>query len=134
MKKVKSITIYFDSLEKIKIPAKFLGQFEIKGIKETIERIDCSQIWNMKTADFIKIEILKNDLIDFIKIGSKYNISNVIIRYTDDTKDNIWADYKDKDEGIIGSDNLYQKNYISKDGNLYILISEVHRVEDVFTF
>lgn len=143
MNNVKSIDIVFENCEAYTFPKEDIGYFEISDIREAIFRCACNAISKYKTAYCVNIEIfdtnrLQEDCIDsnvvadvFARIANHNDITQIHIHYEDGTEEQYLVDYNELNEAL-GAPNKNQKSYISDLGNLYIVISEKEKLEDVF--
>lgn len=143
MNNVKSIDIVFENCEVYTFPKEDIGYFEISDIREKISRCACNAIDKYKTTYCVNIEIfdtnrLQEDCIDsnvvadvFARIVNHNDITQIHIHYEDDTEEQYLVDYNELNEAL-GAPNKNQKSYISDLGNLYIVISEKEKLEDVF--
>ena len=143
MNNVKSIDIVLENCEVYTFPKEDIGYFEISDIREKIFRCACNAISKYKTAYCVNIEIfdtnrLQEDCIDsnvvadvFARIANHNDITQIHIHYEDDTEEQYLVDYNELNEAL-GAPNKNQKSYISDLGNLYLVISEKEKLEDVF--
>lgn len=57
-KKVKSVEITFENLDYVDIPVEYFGEFQISGIRSTVERVALNAILQRTKADYIEFELL----------------------------------------------------------------------------
>ena len=130
---VESITFVFENCESIEFSMKYVGLFYINDITQNIKRFALNSVKKIDVAKELFIEI-------FSEGDEKYNryctcgkferllqyrdIVYVDIKYDDGHVDTIYVDY----DGDM--QNMYQDNYLSKLGNLYISISRKKQVDD----
>lgn len=140
---VKSIEFGFENTEVAEIPSKYIGNFYIDKIHTVFNRTTVNSIEKKLIADEVFIEIFGEvdefgyDLgCDSQERGSvleritRYeDIVCVEIKYEDDTSEKYWVDYDIKDGHEQGL-NILQKAFISKAGNLYVLIGKDLKFED----
>lgn len=60
----------------------------------------------------------------FDRIQCHDDITSLTVVYTDGTEDMIYVEYKEKDEDVLGSPNVFQKSKIDEYGNLIVTIGE----------
>lgn len=148
--KLKQIEFAFENCESITIDGKYIGDFEVSNIKTSIERLASNSINELQIANKFAIEIHKDADKEYHPFGMTDCNSTVFERinaYHDIT--HIYFDlYSENDNGqesetkhyqyclIWGGDsdynNDYQSNYLSKDGNLYIVVDSEKKIEDLF--
>lgn len=143
MNNVKSIDIVLENCEVYTFPKEDIGYFEISDIREEIFRCACNAINKYKTAYCVNIEIFdthrfqtitfdENNKTDtFERILEGNDITQIHIHYENDTEEQYLVDYNELNEAL-GAPNKNQKSYISDLGNLYVVISEKEKLEDVF--
>lgn len=138
MKNLKNnIKIIFENTESLEIPIKNIGHFRISNIKEHISSTARS-IEKYKTGENLFLEIDKEGNIPFKNLLNEeeltfdrlleFNDICAIIINIDDKKEEIELPY----DGPIEEINELQKTYLSKNGNLYIVIDKEKNIEDVF--
>lgn len=143
MSTVKLIYIVLENCEVYTFNKEDIGYFEISDIREEIFRCATNTIKKYKTAHCVNIELFdnhrfqttvfgKNDKTDtFKRIFEGNDITQIHIKYEDNTEDHYLVDYNELNEAL-GAPNKNQKSYISDLGNLYLVISESEQLEDVF--
>ena len=143
MNNVKSIDIVFENCEEYTFPKEDIGYFEISDIREKIFRCACNAISKYKTAYCVNIELFdtnrfQEDCIDrnvvadvFARIANHNDITQIHIHYKDGTEEQYLVDYNELNVAL-DAPNKNQKSYISDLGNLYVVISEKEKLEDVF--
>ena len=145
--KLKNITFTFENCDMITIDGKYIGNFLVDEIKTSIQRIACNAIMKMDIAKVIAIEIHKDankerhplgcedcKEMTFDRFLAYDDITS--IEFTLDDGDSNCADYDYYVDWVGDSDmeNEAQHSYVSKDNNLYIVISDGKNVEDYFDF
>lgn len=151
--KLKSITFILENCDYITIDGKYIGDFLVEDIHTSIRRIACNSIEKVVSANTIAIEIHK----DANKIRKQFaGISDLPDSFAQMTFDTLKCynditqiefELVDEDELDVSGEvyNYYtdwtgnsdyvneaQKSYISKDGNLYIVIADGKQIEDFF--
>jgi hypothetical protein len=143
MKDIKSIEFIFENCECFTIDAKYFGVFEMSDIQTKIGRIAVNSIAKFTCANHVAMEIFSeaDDKYNFYneemaskleRIRKHSDITSICLTYDDETEEIYYVNYKDETEGELGTPNVYQKTYLSKSGNLYLVISENNNIEDVF--
>lgn len=151
--KLKNVTFVFENCDYITIDGKYIGDFLIDDINTSIKRITSNAIEKMDYANIIVIEIHK----DANKERHQFNQTNIeyfkqmtFDRFIgcDITSVEVVLEEDDVEDGQVSktekynyyvnwtgeSDNYNEShiNYISEDGNLYVVIAEGKSVEDFF--
>lgn len=133
MARVTSITLMFKNCESIELPLKYIGHIFIGDIKTNIERITLNNIEQRDVAKEFFIEIFKEgDLAYdgfyncniFERIVRYRDLYMLEIKYDDETTQYITLAYQGTDH------NLYQNTWISRLGNLYLVVSARRQVDD----
>ena len=148
--KLKSITFTFENCDMITIDGKYIGNFLVDEIKTSIQRVACNAIMKMDIAKVIAIEIHKDANKSTHAFGRKRMTFDRFLEYDDITSIEFELAEQYVDEGqepitehydyfvnwVGDSDmeNDAQHSYVSKDNNLYIVISDGKNVEDYFDF
>ena len=148
--KLKNITFTFENCDMITIDGKYIGNFLVDEIKTSIQRVGCNAIIKMDIAKVIAIEIHKDankerSSFDFWDCNDdKHMIFDRFLEYDDitsveftlDDGDGNCTDYNYYVDWVGDSDmeNEAQHSYVSKDNNLYIVISDGKNVDDYFDF
>lgn len=135
MRLVKSIDLVFENCEVISFDLKVLGAFLIDDIHPNIRNLGCNAIGKMLCADTVVLEIFKEGNAEyhpfqesthkFDRILNSKDITQITVKYQDGEED-YWVQYK----GVYS--NEYQKNYLSKQGNLYIVIGKGKKLHQFF--
>lgn len=143
---IKKLELCFENCDSIIIDGQNIGNIQILDIEEKIFRSACNYISHIKTCKYFYVEFNHSaNVIDY-ELGipdkdNQYKIFDRIIKYKDivsiivtliDKKTNnesqidLYVDYQEKEEfkNIIGSSNINQSVYISKLGDLYLLITK----------
>lgn len=146
MENIKYITIEFENCECITFPITVFGECHLSNISTSIDRVAMNTIHKSVFAPEIALEIFfpeaESEYIASEFFSEKYtvlqrltsyrDITHITLTYQDDSKETFAVDYEDEVEGQLGSDNKNQKNYISKCGNLYIIIAANKGIKDFF--
>ena len=148
--KLKEITFVLENCDCITIDGKYIGDFLVEDIRTSIRRIACNAIDKMDIAHTFAIEIHKDankERCPFGFVEDKELTFDRLISYDDITSIDfeLIEDYVEEGEPIIEHYNYFvhwtgesdyvndaQKSYISKSGNLYIVISDDKNIEDLF--
>ena len=143
MRRINKIEIFFENTEVLELDINDIGFFRVSNIKTNIS--SNYRFINMyKCCDFFAIEIKKEGNKYYTSLGdSKELIFDRLLAYNDIV--GITIEYKDKEEiikeeievpytGEMDEINESQKTYLSKNGNLYIVIDGEKNldIEDVF--
>ena len=154
--KLKYITFGFENCDQITIEGKYVGDFVVQDIKTEIKRIACNAIDRIDSVDTFAVEIHKDankeryqfnqtDYEDwkqmtFDRLNQYHDITSIEFELYDDyatETDNetpctaryfywvVWSGESDET-------NDAQSNYVSKDGNLYIVISKNKTISDFY--
>ena len=144
MSNVKKIDVIFENVDYITFDKSNIGQFIISDIKEDIYRAGCNAIIKTKSASLIAFEIkakanVKHNAFGietdnkqettFERIANCHDITSIEIFYDNDEKDIIIVNWNEDSDQYI---NKNQKTYISKNGNLYCVISEDKPLNKIF--
>lgn len=144
VKHVKSIEFAFENCEYFTIDAKYFGALWLSGINTCIQRIACNSISKMECVDDIAMMIFSegddkytffredSDMTKFNRLNTWKDISSITVIYDDDSKEEYYVEYEDEVEGQLGSNNILQRNYMNKFGDLYIVISKKKAFSDFF--
>lgn len=145
---LKNITFTFENCDMITIDGKYIGDFLVDEIKTSIQRVACNAIMKFDIAHVIAIEIHKDankkrSSFDFWDCNDdKHMIFDRISKWADIThidftlenSDGVCSDYSYTTNWVGDSDmeNDAQHSLVSKNGNLYIVISDGENIEDYF--
>ena len=149
--KLKEITFVLENCDLITIDGKYIGDFIVEDIHTAIRRIACNSIVKMEIANVVAIEIHKDankeryefgvaerPQMTFDRLSAYSDITEIeFVLFDDCTNDGV-ASHVERYNYYVPWDSLDdqinkdQKNYISKDGNLYIVIAESKGIEDYF--
>ena len=148
--KLKNITFTFENCDRITINGKYIGDFLVDEIKTSIQRVASNAIMKFDIAYEFAIEIHKDankerSSFDFWDHNDdKHMIFDRFSKWADITRidfvlegsDGSETDYSYTTNWVGDSDmeNDAQHSYVSKDNNLYIVISDSKNVEDYFDF
>ncbi|MET3209719.1 UNVERIFIED_CONTAM: hypothetical protein ABIC26_002666 [Paenibacillus sp. PvR008] len=141
MKKLKEIVFGFENCESLSVEANHIGNFSVTNIKKSIIR-HYGDIRFMDTCDTFSIVVNRNANTDYqvsviednnYKQNTFDRLTNgdivvIDIVYDDDSKDEIYVRWEGKSDYL----NEAQKTYISKLGDLFIVISKEETVESFF--
>lgn len=152
--KLTYIEFIFENCDSIRIEGKYIGDFLVDNLTTSIKRIACNSIEKMDVANTVAIEIHK----DANKERYPFGRSNIeyfkemtfdrLKKYGDITsiQFELEEDYVKEGEesrreyydyyttwfGDSEYENEAQKTYLSKSGNLYIVIADKKNIEDFF--
>jgi len=152
--RLKYVELTFENCDTIKIDGKYIGEFCVEDIRPSVRRIACNSIDKINIAHTIIIEIHKD------ANKERYEFGNEVENFKQMTFDRI-KEYNDitsirlefekpyaKEEQMaciesydylanwVGDDdnsNEAQKTYLSKPGNLYLIIADGKKIEDFFS-
>ena len=149
--KLKEITFHFENCDCLTIDGKYIGNFHVGDIKTVIQRIACNSIRPMDIAYTFVIEIHKDADKEHYPLGIEEDKQSIFDRLTvwDDItfieftlveqyEEDAWLpdekhySYFVHWSGDSDDINQAQKHYLSKQGHLYIVISEKETIEDYF--
>lgn len=154
MKEIKDLYFSLENCEQIHIPKNAIGDLHIGGFRHIINRIACNSISKYTVADEFAIELYRDKNINYTTegmylfdeeinkksemdhvfdrlIGFK-DITQVIVKFEDDSYEEYDVNYNEEDAEALGSDNRNEKVYVSELGNLYIVIEANKTIEDYF--
>lgn len=135
---IKEVEFIFENLESVTFPSNVIGTLEIDDIGLRVARVACNAFERyMKAGDFA-IEIFKEgDTQNAIygkswiwRIAKFHDITSVIVRYHGGKEDTFRLIYACENDDT--DENLYQKNYVSDCGNLYIVVHPSKTIDDYF--
>lgn len=142
MKDIKSIEFVFENCEAFEVEAKYFAGFQLEDIRTSIARIACNAISKFQTAYSVVIELFKEANVQYDGFGERaykfnrivehHDITSLVIHYSDDTTESYFVDYDEGGKDGLGAPNINQKTYISKLGNLYIVIENGKKIFDFF--
>lgn len=142
MDNVKSIGFGFENCEYFNIDAKYFGILELTDFRIHIQRIACNAILKMNCVDTVVMEIFSEgdnkyssygeDVTKFKRLNMYNDITSITVVYDDNSEEDYYVNYKDEVESQLGSPNVYQTTYMSKLGNIYIVISKDKGIFDYF--
>lgn len=143
---INKIEIVLENCEVITVDGKYIGDFSCEGIEHSISRVACNSIKESYTCKDFSMSIHRdcslNDIEEWtlgvsdikrdpLKRINNYNdITSIYIYFTKD-KENPKQIYV-KWGGDSDYNNEYQKSYINKFGDLFIVVSEDLKLGDVF--
>ena len=146
--RLKEITFVFENCEYITIDGKYVGYFLVDDIKTSFARIACNYIGKQVSTDTFVIEIHKDANKERCPFGITAYKQMTFDRFKENDITSIeFVLEKEVDENTMrtekykyyttwtGDDwqtNDAQSTYISKDGNLYVVIAKDKKVEDFF--
>lgn len=154
MKEIKDLYFTLENCEEIHIPKNSIGDLHIGGLREVINRIACNSISKYSVADEFAIELYRDSGINytteglflfdeditkksemdhvFDRLTNFKDITQVIVKFEDDSSEEYDVNYHEEDAEALGSDNRNEKVYVSELGNLYIVIEAGKTIEDYF--
>lgn len=152
--KLKYIEFIFENCDAIKIEGKYIGDFLVDDLETSIERIACNSIQKMDTVNTVAIEIHKDANKKRYKFGQRYienfkemtfdrfetygDITSIQFELEEDYVEEGQKPHREYYEYYVNwiGDNEYendaQKTYLSKSGNLYIVIADKKNIENFF--
>lgn len=150
--RLKSITFILENCDYVTIDGKYIGDFIVEDIDTSVRRIACNAICKMVSASIIAIEIHKDankkrnqfgcfvapegfSQMTFDTLSMYNDITEIKFELEDEYHpDEPVESYEYYTDWTGDSDytNEAQKTYISKDGNLYIVIADGKQIEDFF--
>lgn len=139
--KLKYITFIFENCDSITIDGKYVGDFIVDDIQTSIQRIASNAINKIDTANIFAIEIHKDankeryqhDQIQienfkqmtFDRFTSWQDVTSIEFELEDSYEEEERLEHYDYCLNWFGDDkNLNQKVYISKCGNLYLVVAD----------
>lgn len=142
MKNIESIILHCENCESIEIEGRYIGEIEIRGLKQCIRRHGNS-IRNYRTCEDFVLEIhrdadkkyksfgmISEDVL-FNRILNTKDIVSITIKYNDRTMDDdIYVPYNEEENTF--SINKYQHVYYSIPHHLYIVCSKENDISDYF--
>lgn len=146
--KLKYIRFIFENCDSIVIDGKYVGHFLVDDIHTSFSRIACNAFGKLDVADTFVIEIHKYanqeryefDLIDdrykemtFDRFVKYNDITHIEFKFLDECSYDIQT-YKFclNWEGESDYTNEAQKVYVSKEDNLYVVVSKDKGIDDYF--
>lgn len=144
MRNLQSIEFQFENCEFFGFDAKYIGAFYLGDIRHEISRIACNAICDMDVAYEFCAEIYaegdgeyrlwRDETTKFDRILAYDDITSVILKYDDDTEEELYLDYKEAEGegGMLGADNVNQSSKKSSLGNLYIVVHSYETVDSKF--
>ena len=145
--KLKEITFHFENCDWVTIDGKYVGAFWADNIVKRVQRTACNSIDVMEIIETFAIEIFSDANVKRCQFGVteiEQNTFERFIRYDDITSIEFilideYSEHKTEKQFAYyvkwnGDDfiNNAQKSYLSKLGNLYIVISDNESVFDLF--
>lgn len=154
MKEIKDLYFALENCEQIHIPKNAIGDLHIGGFRNIINRIACNSISKYTVADEFAIELYRDSSINyttegmflfdeditkksemdhiFDRLTNFKDITQIIVKFEDDSYEEYDVNYHEEDAETLGSDNRNEKVYVSELGNLYIVIEAGKTIEDYF--
>lgn len=152
--KLKKITFVFENCDCITIDGKYVGRFLVDDLHTEFRRVACNSIEKVETANIFVIEIHKDANKERYQFDQeqiedfKQTVFDRLKSFNDITSIKFELEGNCiEDEGIGYAENYSyyvnwvgkseysneaQTNYMSNDGNFYIVISEGKTIEDFF--
>lgn len=152
--KLKYIEFVFENVDSIKIEGKYIGNFLVADLETSIKRIACNSIDKIDVANTVAIEIHKDankeryqfdqthiedfKQMSFDRIKNCDDITSIQFELEEDYVEEGQVpcvehyDYYVNWTGDSEYANEAQKTYLSKDGNLYIVIADGKKLDDFF--
>lgn len=155
MSRLKSITFVLENCERITISGKYVGYFLVDDIKTSFLRMAANWIDKQEIAKTFVIEIHKDankhnyDSFGFVhsnttvfdRLNKYADITHICFVLEKESVDNVENEVAHEETYCYSVDwiseepfyiNKAQKNYISKCGNMYIVIAEDAEIGDYF--
>lgn len=154
MLKLTYIEFVFENCDSIKIEGKYIGDFLVDNLTTSIKRIACNSIEKMDVANTVAIEIHKDankeryqfgqsnieyfKEMTFDRLKSYEDITSIQFELEEDYVEEGQSPRREYHDYYVSwtGDNEYvnedQKTYLSKSGNLYIVIADKKNIEDFF--
>ena len=152
--KLKYIKFVFENCDSIKIEGKYIGDFLVDNLKTSIKRIACNSIDKIDIAKTVVIEVHRTANQeryqfeqDYIKDFKQMTFDR-FKEYRDITSIQFELEENYVEEGQVPRKEYYdyyidwtgdseyknesQKTYLSKKGNLYIVIADGSDIEEFF--
>ena len=144
---IKEIEFVFENCETCTVKENAIGDFEISGIETINRRVACNAIDKYQVAKHVKMELFHEgefalhsfdepecDSKKVIERIMKYNdITSVCVTFDNGSAEEYLVDYDTgEDEEELGAANLNQHTYLSRLGNLYLVIDKDTFVEQCF--
>lgn len=142
MKNIESIILHFENCESIEIEGRYIGEIEVRGLKQVISRHG-NGIRDYRICDDFVLEIHKDadkryksfgmisDDVLFNRLMNTRDIVSITIKYNDGSIDNdIYVPYHEEENTF--SMNKYQYIYYSIPHHLYIVCSKENKISDYF--
>lgn len=152
--RLKYIEFVFENCDSIKIEGKYIGDFLVDNLETSIKRIACNSIDKIDVANTVVIEIHKDankeryqfdqDHIEnfkqmtFDRFKAYGDITSIQFELEEDYIEEgqvarrEYYDYYVDWTGDSEYTNEAQKTYLSKEGNLYIVIADGADIEEFF--
>lgn len=152
--KLKYIKFVFENCDSIKIEGKYIGDFLVDNLETSIKRIACNSIDKIYVANTVAIEIYKDANKERYQFDQDHveNFKQMTFdrfkAYGDITSIQFTLEEDYIEEGQVPCKEYYdfyvdwtgdsdyendaQKIYLSKEGNLYIVIADGKKIEDFF--
>lgn len=139
MKSIKKLSIIFENCESVNIETDYIGYVELSDIKNSIRKVACNCIGYSSVCETFLISIdhkipkqtetYGDKLINPIDRLNEYkDIVSISVTYEDDSEEEIYLPWGDREYT-----NQYQENYINKFGDIFICISEDHKLSDFYS-
>lgn len=141
---IKYIELILENCEVIRIDGKYIGDFDIDNIKESICRQGCNYIKRMKKCECFYISVYRDANIEktveftmgtlsekakpFKRLTEYDDITQIIIYFNDGKEEIIYVPWDEESEYR----NVYQKTCVSDKGDLYILINKELNIENIW--
>lgn len=137
IKKLSKVEFGLENCEVISIDGEYIGNFSVRDMKNHINK-HYNGIMHMTTCDLFSIAINRNanakleafdddERMIFERLSSG-DICSVDLIYDDESKDSFYVDWV----GESDYKNEGQKTYVSKLGDLFIVVSKDENVDTVF--
>lgn len=141
---IKYIELILENCEVIRIDGRYIGDFAINDIKESICRQGCNYIGRIKKCECFYMSIYREENIEkeieftmgalnekakpFKRLSEYNDITQIIICFNDGKEVGVYVPWDEESEYR----NSYQKTCMSDKGDLYILINKELNIEDIW--
>ena len=138
MKEVTMVEFVFDANFHIQIPSRYIGHLEIKDVCEVTKRYAINCVATVKQAKSATFVIFREadrevDVPDACTIFGRFqrarDLTYIILHYDDESSEKIYMDWKCETYNYL--ENMYQRQFVSRLGDLYIAIGEHASLQDV---
>lgn len=142
-KQIKSLTIGMENCDMFDVALENIATFSMHGIKDGFYVMD-GTVYHLRTAEQLCL-VLKEAADDythfeaddhhekaFKRITRWNDLTDIVVEYTDGTKDAIYVEYDDVQPGALGSPNKNQRTTINNLGQLVISVDVDREAQERF--